>query len=167
MGGAHCGEGFPPESDVEYDFQPRPIKPQPPAGPIVKKEFRDRFYTYCEDCSHRWHHRQMQRWVPTLLDQSAIKVLPKRQFSLEVRDGKREDFWGLMVRERLSWPMVSAYIGLLNLPPVLFFFLWILHWGHDSDLSNASVPPVLSLTLTVAFVGWILQTHERGLRTLP
>jgi hypothetical protein len=167
MSGAHCGEGFPEQSDIEYDFQPRPIKLRPPAGPILKKEFRDRFYTYCEQCCHRWHHRQMQRWIPSLRDKNAIKVLPKRQISLEMRDGKRDDFWGLMVRERLSWPMVSTYIGLFNLPSIVFFFLWIFYWGHDSDLQNASVVPIFSLTLTVAFVGWIIQTHDKGLRILP
>jgi hypothetical protein len=109
----------------------------------------------------------MQRWIPSLRDKNAIKVLPKRQISLEMRDGKRDDFWGLMVRERLSWPMVSTYIGLFNLPSIVFFFLWIFYWGHDSDLQNASVVPIFSLTLTVAFVGWIIQTHDKGLRILP
>ena len=89
---------FPPVSNDDYEFQPRPIAPEPPLGPIAEEEFRDRFYTYCEDCCHRWHQEQTRRWLRCLNDAEAIKALPKRKVALEMEDGKRELFWGLLVR---------------------------------------------------------------------
>jgi hypothetical protein len=60
-------------------------------------------------------------------DQEAIKVLPKRRMALEMQDGKREYFWGLLVRERRSSTILFAYIYLFNLLSVIFFFLWLFY----------------------------------------
>lgn len=158
------GVDFPPADDENYEFQPRPVDPLPPLGPISKEEFSDRFYTYCEDCCHRWHQEQMRRWLPGLYDKEAIRALPKRKTALEMEDGKRELFWGLLVKEQRSAAMVLAYLVLCNTPSVIFFFLWLFEWGHVSDLQNASVPPMISLSLTLGFVGWIFQTREANLR---
>jgi hypothetical protein len=158
------GEGFPPEADNDYDFDPRPIAPQPPHGPISKTEFAEHFYTYCDECCHRWHQEQMRRWAPSLADAEVIKALPKRKTALEMQDGKRAIFWGLIVREKRSDLIVLIYVVLCNIPGLLFFFLWLLYWGHDSDLQNASVPALTSLSITIGFVAWLYSTPQGGLR---
>lgn len=155
---------FPPPHDKQYDFHPRPIEPKPPLGPIAEAEFRERFYTYCEDCCHSWHQEQMRRWLPGKFDSEATKALPKRKVPLEMQDGKREFFWGLLVRERRSGALVLAYVCLFNVPGLVFFFLWLFRWGHGGDLQNASVPPTVSLSLTFGFVAWLVQSREGNVR---
>ena len=166
MRGVPLDVGYPADSNNDYDFEPRPIMPRPPLGPITKAEFRDRFYTYCDKCCHRWHQRQMSRWLPGLYDREAIKALPKRKrkIALEMQDSKRELFWGLLVREQRSSAILFTYICLFNLPGYIFFFLWLFQGGHGSDLQNASVPPMVSLSLTMGFVGWLFHSHEGSAR---
>ncbi|KAK5164332.1 uncharacterized protein LTR77_010028 [Saxophila tyrrhenica] len=159
MRGAPLAVDFPPDTESDYDFH-RPLRLRPPFGPICKDEFRDRFYTFCEDCCHSWHRHQMLRWPPGLLDEEAVKFFPKRKMALEMEDGKREYFWGLQVRERRSGTVVFAYICFFNLPGTIFFFLWLFYWGHASDLQNASVPPLASLSMTLGFVGWLFQNRD-------
>jgi hypothetical protein len=97
----------------------------------------------------------MKRWAPGLVDTDAVDMLPKRQSSLELRDGKRDVFWGLLIREARSDFIVSLYVLLFNLPGLVFFFLWLFLWNHDSDLQNAAVPVLTSLSLTIGFVGFL------------
>ena len=106
----------------------------------------------------------MRRWLRCLYDKEAIKALPKRRMALEMEDGKRELFWGLLVRERRSGAILFAYICLFNLPGVVFFFLWLFYWGHGSDLQNASVPSLTSLSLPIGFASWVFQSREGNIR---
>lgn len=79
-------------------------------------------------------------------------------------DRAREFFWGLRVQECRSAAMVGAYFGLANLPGIIFFFLWLFYWKHGSDLQNASVPPLFSLSITLAFASWLFHGHEGNRR---
>jgi len=93
-------------------------------------------------------------------DKEAIKVLPKRKIAIEWQDGKREIFWGLMVVERRSVAIGLAYLFLLNLPGVIFFFLWIFPLGHQSDLQNAAVPVGVSLSLSLSFLSYLYISRD-------
>jgi fatty acid desaturase len=105
----------------------------------------------------------MKRWLPTLVDTDAVQKLPKRKAALELQDGKRGFFWGLLIREKRSDLVISLYVLLFNIPGLVFFFLWLFVWGHDSDLQNAAVPVLTSLSLTIGFVGLLYSNghHER------
>ncbi|KAI5366686.1 hypothetical protein Slin14017_G043260 [Septoria linicola] len=129
----------PLETDSKYDFNPKPISPGPPIGPIAEREFRDYFYKHCEP---------------------SIQVLPKRLSELHFDDGNREAFWGLYAIERISFAWVAAYFCLVNAPSVVYFFLWLFYWRHDSDVQGASVPVSLSLTLTAMFIGLVLASKK-------
>jgi hypothetical protein len=149
---------FPNETDAEYDFTPRPIDLAPPDGPITKFEFNERFYSCCER-AHRWEHYQQRRYLSTTpADTDAVSVLPKRTAALELEDGKREIFWGLLVKERRSDFVIFVYAMLFNIPGVVFFFMWLFLWDHASDLQNAIVPQGFSLTLTVGLATWLYST---------
>lgn len=76
-------------------------------------------------------------------------------------DGEREYFYGLYARERRSFFRVMIYMSLCNVPGVVFFFLWLFKWGHDSDLQNASIPVMLSLSFTLGFVMLVYESRER------
>lgn len=68
------------------------------------------------------------------------------------------------MRELRSAAVVLAHLALFNVPGVIFFFLWLFHWGHGSDLQNAAVLPMVSLSLTFGFVGWLFRNHESKVR---
>lgn len=106
----------------------------------------------------------MKQWNITLDDTDAIEALPKLKTAIELEDGKRELFWGLLVKEKRSDLMVLIYMTIFNIPSLLFFFLWLFLWGHDSDLQNASVPALTSMSLTIGFVGWLYSTPGSGVR---
>lgn len=110
----------------------------------------------------QWRHTTSDLRILEQTD--AIKVLPKRKEALEMEDGKREFFWSLLLRERRSVPLVLAYVCLFNAPGVVFFLLRLFQWQHTSDLQNASVPVLTSLTLTIGFVGWLLQSRDESWR---
>lgn len=133
----------------DYAFQPRPVRPMPPIG---RDEFEDRFYTYCQNCRHWWHQEQRARWNLCINDCYAIARLPKKKAALEMNDGKREEFFGLYVRERRSDAMVRIYVSLANVPGIVFFFLWLFRWDHGSNLSDAVVPLTVSLTCTLSIL---------------
>ncbi|KAF7186304.1 hypothetical protein HII31_12379 [Pseudocercospora fuligena] len=150
---------FPSKDDLAYDFKPRPIAPSPPHGPITKHEFHDRFYKSCEDChSWHWHRRKMLRFK--LIDRDAVDRLPKRKAAIDLADGKREEFWGLIARERRIFARVLLMCGLWNIPSGIFFWLWIFKWDHPADLQNAIVPMTVTLAITGLYVVMIYEDRE-------
>jgi hypothetical protein len=157
------GVSFPKETDADYDFTPRPIDLAPPDGPITRLEFNERFYACCER-AHRWEHQQRRYLIPTPADTDAVSMLPKRKAALEMEDGKREKYWGLLVREKRSDFMILTYVVLFNVPGLVFFFMWLFPWGHASDLQNASVPSLTTLSLTVGLVGWLYNSPGSHVR---
>ncbi|USW54890.1 hypothetical protein Slin15195_G082090 [Septoria linicola] len=154
---------YPLETDSKYDFNPKPISPGPPIGPIAEREFRDYFYKHCEPCNfvnRSWKRLIQHRILNTPIHNSAIQVLPKRLSELHFDDGNREAFGGLYAIERISFAWVAAYFCLVNAPSVVYFFLWLFYWRHDSDVQGASVPVSLSLTLTAMFIGLVLASKK-------
>nr|OQO18672.1 hypothetical protein B0A51_14320 [Rachicladosporium sp. CCFEE 5018] len=155
---------FPADTDTDYDFQPSPLKPphfRPPHGPILKSEYRHRYYSSCTSC-HSWHILHQQRKnAYNQADTSRLKVLPKRKAPVDMTDSESEVFWGIIARERRGFAWVLAYASLANTPGVLFFFLWLFQWGHASDLQNAAIPLTISMCLTLTFAT-VLYEDRRG-----
>ena len=155
--------GFPDDTDLTYDFSPRPPEYMPPDGPISHDEFH--FHYYYDHCPS---YLSWKRWFatsyftttgPSVASRTALDAVPKRKSELNKEDGKRELFYGLYAKEARSAFRVVMYISLCNIPGVLFFFLWLYQWGHGSDLQGASVPVNLSLSLTLGFLGWLYWTR--------
>ncbi|KAK6430410.1 hypothetical protein LTR95_013433 [Oleoguttula sp. CCFEE 5521] len=155
---------FPADTDTDYDFQPSPLKPphfRPPHGPILKSEYRHRYYSSCTSC-HSWHVLHQQRKnAYNHADTSRLNVLPKRKEPVDMTDSESEVFWGIIARERRGFAWVLAYASLANTPGLLFFFLWLFQWGHASDLQNAAIPLTISMCLTLTFAT-VLYEDRRG-----
>lgn len=154
---------FPLDSDVTYEFTPRPMVQRPPEGPVTEGEFRAHFYG-ASSRNYPWHRHQQQEILFNPSNKSALQSLPKKIQTVEIEDGERETFWGIYARERREFIWVFAYICLCNLPGVLFFFLWLFPWGHISDIQNAAVPIQLSLSLSICFVALLYESRERNFR---
>lgn len=140
--------GFPPHNEPRYEFDPSPIKPEPPDGPISKDEFNHHFYGHCNPCHlwRNWYRRDRTRRLNGQPRNTALASLPKRTEELEMGDGIRETFWGIYAKERRALAITMFYTALLTMPSVIFFAFWLSKWGHPADLQNASVP------LTIWFV---------------
>ncbi|KAF7195260.1 hypothetical protein HII31_03466 [Pseudocercospora fuligena] len=154
---------YPKVSNDDYDFDPRPIDPCPPLGPILKCEFRHYFEnpylaTQYRPCS--WRLWQRDRLLGNLTERKAIDLLPKKKQEVKFDDGERLQFWGLYAVERRAFAWLAVYGFLLNLPGIVFFFLWLFAWRHESDLQNASVPITISLTLSVTFLALVYESRE-------
>lgn len=109
--------------------------------PISRHEFHDRFYRKVpgEDC---------QFGVPRNIcsDRDAVDRIPQINKPVSISDRKRQQFYGIVAREKKSGLMMMLYILLCSIPGTIFFFLWVFQWGHDS-LQDASILLVLSWTL--------------------
>jgi hypothetical protein len=142
-----------------YNCIPTPPGRRPPKGPgpVSPGEFRDRFQN-CYAC-HSWH-RHRHNVLFSTNDDSVLKALPKRIEELEMQDGKREDFWGIYAKERRCFGWVAAYAIMANAPGVIFFFLWLFQWGHESDLQGASVPVMISLSLSLTLISAVLADRD-------
>ena len=121
--------GFPDDTDLTYDFSPRPPEYMPPDGPISHDEFH--FHYYYDHCPS---YLSWKRWFATsyftttgssVASRTALDAVPKRKSELNKEDGKRELFYGLYAKEARSAFRVVMYISLCNLPGVIFFFLWL------------------------------------------
>lgn len=159
--GARLKVAFPEQGDVEYDFAPRVQNPAPPDGPVSSDEFRDHYYL--PDCPslyswRRYHLRFRGHFMK--IAREALEAVPKRHTQVNMDDGLTELFYGLYAKERRSFVRVAVYACLCNLPGVVFFFLWLFHWGHGADLQNASVPLTLSLSLTLGFAAVVFGTRD-------
>lgn len=109
--------------------------------PISRHEFHDRFYckVTSEDC-HFGVPRQ------SCGDRDAVDRIPQAKKQVSVSDGKRQQFYGIVTREKKSGLMMMLYIFVCSIPGTIFFFLWVFRWGHDS-LQDASILLMLSWTL--------------------
>ena len=149
-----CQQQFPPNSNLEYEFQPRPMEPQPP---IDDHEFRMRFYHSCEE-PHSWHRHQCNRFSTS--DKQAITVLPKRTQALDLEGDERTDFWGIYARERRAFLWVAIYFFLCNVPGMLFFFVWLFGLKHKMDLQDGTTLLGISVTLTFGFIALLYESRD-------
>lgn len=164
-GPGRCGRqdiGFPECNDQIYDFAPRYPSPPPPIGPVLREEFHDHYYSKPCPSFYDWRRYQLQhRFGFSTFNDQALNAMPKRNVELELQDGKREHFFGLYAKEQRCFIRVFAYACLFNIPGVLFFFLWLFQWDNGPDLQNASVPVMLSLSLTIEYAAVIFGTREQ------
>lgn len=152
--------GYPDPQQRSYHFAPKPMEPQPP---ICQEQFRHWFH------KQSWQHASLRRlstrprfeFWNTPSNIMLRSMIPKRDTALDEGVPENEDFWGLYIMERRSRLRATFYSLILILSSVYFFFAWIFQWRHASDLQNASVPLVLSLSLLGTFWGSILMTSLR------
>jgi hypothetical protein len=159
--GARVDVGFPDVNDQMYHFLPRKPTPPPPNGPISKEQFQDHYYLPHCPCLYDWKSYQLRcKGHSTKANRVALDAVPKRLVRINMDDGVDEWFYGLYAKEERSFLRVAIYAFLCNLPGVIFFFLWLFRWQHASDLQNASVPLILSLSLTFGFAAVVFGTRD-------
>jgi len=129
-----------------------------PDQPISLREFRSWFYS-CD--TPRKIHGLFHVCKSPCSNNELLSLIPQRKTELDVNDDRRETFYGLYAQEvpRILTPLI--YSLLLLTPSILFFFLWLLGWGHVSDLQNAVVPFSISFGFLPVLWGLIL-THVKG-----
>jgi hypothetical protein len=71
-------------------------------------------------------------------------LIPRRKTPLDVDLDNAEIFWGLLVKEKYSILAIVIY-NLLAMTPSLAFLFWWIFGSSEKDLSNGSVPAVLTL----------------------
>lgn len=130
--------GIPPYDDAAYFYEPRPMDREPP---ISRHEFHDRFYQKVdsEDCLVGVPHDRCS-------DRDAVDRIPQKKELVSISGQKRQQFYGIVAREKKSGAKMMLYILVSSVPGTIFFFLWIFQWGHDS-LQDATVLLMLSYTL--------------------
>lgn len=137
--GRYCerGIGIPAKDDQGYFNVPRPMDREPP---ISRHEFYDRFYKKVkfEDCI-------VQRSGPCM-EQDAVERIPQKNDLITTIGDARLEFYGIIAREKKSGLRMSGYILLSSTPGIIFFFLWMFQWDHDS-LQDASFLLMASFTL--------------------
>lgn len=159
--GARVDIGFPDDNDQMYQFLPRKPSPPPPNGPISKEQFYDHYYLDQCPSLYDWRRYQLSyRGHFNKVSRVALDAVPKRLIQINMDDGVNEHFFGLYAKEERSAAHVAVYASLCNIPWIVFGFLWLFLWGHDSDLQNASVPLTLSLTLTLGFTAVVFGTRD-------
>lgn len=159
--GARVDVAFPSEHDQMYQFLPRKPHPAPPKGPITPEQFEDHYYNDHCPCWYDWRRYQLSyRGHFNKVNRVALDAVPKRIVRIDMDDGIDEHFYGLYAREERNFLRVVIYFCLFNLPGVVFFFLWLFHWYHGSDLQTASVPLTLSLSLTLGFAAVVFGTRD-------
>jgi hypothetical protein len=151
------GLAFPDPCDIDYDFEPRLPDPKPPVGPVTSDEFCHHYYHNDDPSCFTWRrYQRKQRWNNR--PRESIDSVPKRKVRLNMDDPTPLLFYGLCAKERRSFAHVAVYICLCNTPALIFFFLWLFHWGHGSDLQNAAVPFSLSAMLSLSFAALVYST---------
>ncbi|KAI3336377.1 hypothetical protein HD806DRAFT_473476 [Xylariaceae sp. AK1471] len=130
-----CESGIPTTEDPTYFYKPKPMTTQPP---ISAHEFYDRFHRQVVTCGARADC--------SCGAQDAVDRIPQRRFPLHQAGQLREQFWGIVAREKQSRLRWLAYILVSSAPGLIFFFLWVFAWDHDS-LQDASVLLMISFTL--------------------
>jgi hypothetical protein len=144
------GKSIPDPGDVNYRYSPKPAE----SPPITEHEFRRRFNACYDRClasrisAFRHFHKCRS---PCRHSQDALSRIPKRLRDLEESGDKREIFWGIIAKDRISVVKVVIYHILILCAPFLFCFLWLFSWGHSGDLQNASVPAVMTVSLLSMF----------------
>jgi hypothetical protein len=137
--GRYCERsiGIPARDDQDYIYTPKPMDREPP---ISKHEFYDRFYKkiLSEDCILQGTHNCHER--------DAVERIPQKKDLVSTTGVSRPQFYGIIAREKKSGIRMLVYICLSSIPGIIFFFLWLFKWGHDS-LQDASSLLVVSFTL--------------------
>lgn len=94
--------------------------------PISKHEFYDRFYrrVELEDCILQRSDRCAER--------DAVERIPQKKIPFDSTCGGRPQFYGIIARERKSGLRMLIYVFASSIPGVIFLFLWLFQWDHDS-----------------------------------
>jgi hypothetical protein len=150
MGGPLKKHSFPAQGDPSYDFTPRPPFENLPCGPITPQEFCDRYY-----------RSDIKSWKLSLASSSnttaainiqvdcALKSMPLRTAALDWKNGKTEDFYGLLAVEQLCYRRLKLYLALVGvLLSSSGLSLYVLRGRGMEDLQNALKP------LQVALAAW-------------
>ncbi|KAL7937133.1 hypothetical protein V8C35DRAFT_294818 [Trichoderma chlorosporum] len=120
--------------------------------PVSRHEFKHHFY----ECRKRNINTLVQS-RSELLDR-----LPKKLTELEEGGDKREIFWGIYARERISLLWVLLYNILCLLPMIGFFIAWISPLGRGTDLQNPSIPISMMISMLSLFWSVFLSSLQFG-----
>jgi hypothetical protein len=147
--------GFPSVDGKPYDFDREPVLAFP-HGPIPAQHFRDRYHSHGDAYwfSRLWRSRSTQIAEGGPPEKRALGFLPKRTEPVLMGNRTCEVFYGLLAVERRCHYRIALHLILLNLVWLVFAPLWILVWGHPSDLQNAFTPLQVALSLQQAFASW-------------
>jgi hypothetical protein len=144
---------FPNSNDDSYAFEPRPPHHLPPDGPVSAGEFRDRYYhvarTFWVPGRHR-HPSEEELEKGEKAGNAALKALPKKKTQLAMDDDAREDFFGLLAVEVISYSRVLVYALLVTAACLGFLGWWLSK--HKNDLQNAAVPVGIFLAVIAIVV---------------
>ncbi|KAJ5301623.1 hypothetical protein N7508_006486 [Penicillium antarcticum] len=140
-------DSFPDHANTDYEYQPRPMDNIPP---ISEHEFMKRFYA-CHNPRPLLHlHHECRKLGAHSSD--ILQFLPKKRTELEEAGNKREDFWGIYAREKISLRWIIFYNFLCVSPLLAFFLAWILPRELGTDLQNPSIP--LSMMIAMLSLFW-------------
>ena len=108
--------------------------------PISKHEFYDRFYQRVA------HERLMATHGSLYNDHDAVDRIPQKEGLDDIGTRGRQQFWGIIAREKKSGLRMLIYILVSSLPGLIFLFLWLFVLDQDG-LQDASTLLILSFTL--------------------
>ncbi|KAJ3950504.1 uncharacterized protein N0V96_001652 [Colletotrichum fioriniae] len=154
-GFAHRGLEVPSTSQKDYYYNPRPALREPPVSP---EEFSHVFHYTAKSESVLWNSLGLPFYdTVEALSDDTVGCIPQRYHYLDERSNRKEDFWGLYIRERRSALMTSVYILLCLSPFFVFCFLYL--FGVISgDIQNATTPLALALTALGLFLGSMIKS---------
>ncbi|KAI0451550.1 hypothetical protein F5B21DRAFT_486383 [Xylaria acuta] len=118
---------IPPPTNPSYHYSPKPMDTP---IPITVHEFNDRFYKKVVTCG--------ATGVCPCGIQDLVDRIPQKRVRARSRKLPRDQFWGIIARERKSRLKLLVYIAVSSIPGFILFFLWLFTWDHES-LQDASV----------------------------
>ncbi|KAK1689796.1 hypothetical protein BDP55DRAFT_379378 [Colletotrichum godetiae] len=122
-GFAHRGLEVPNTSQKDYYYNPRPALREPPVSP---EEFSHVFHYTAKTEAVIWSSLGLPSYdIVEALSDDTVGCIPQRYHYLDERSNRKEDLWGLYVRERRSALMTSVYILLCLSPFFAFCFLYL------------------------------------------
>ncbi|KXH63166.1 hypothetical protein CNYM01_08014 [Colletotrichum nymphaeae SA-01] len=154
-GFAHRGLEVPSTSQKDYYYNPRPALREPPVSP---EEFSHVFHYTAKSEAVIWKSLGLPFYdTVEALSDDTVGCIPQRYHYLDERSNRKEDFWGLYIRERRSALMTSVYI-LLCLSPFFAFCFLYLFGVILGDIQNATTPLALALTALGLFLGSMIKS---------
>ncbi|KAG7053982.1 HET-domain-containing protein [Colletotrichum scovillei] len=154
-GFAHRGLEVPNTSQKDYYYNPRPALREPPVSP---EEFSHVFHYTAKSEAVIWRSLGLPFYdTVEALSDDTVGCIPQRYHYLDERSNRKEDFWGLYIRERRSALMTSVYI-LLCLSPFFAFCFLYLFGVISGDIQNATTPLALALTALGLFLGSMIKS---------
>ncbi|KAK1519196.1 hypothetical protein CPAR01_15634 [Colletotrichum paranaense] len=154
-GFAHRGLEVPNTSQKDYYYNPRPALREPPISP---EEFSHVFHYTAKSEAVIWKSLGLPFYdIVEALSDDTVGCIPQRYHYLDERSNRKEDFWGLYIRERRSALMTSVYI-LLCLSPFFAFCFLYLFGVISGDIQNATTPLALALTALGLFLGSMVKS---------